>query len=335
VGSSWASSRARCWFARIPLTPAEGNDTRRLRGLLLARQPRSRAPPKRVAMGSSSVCRWPKVARGKETRVSAKRNLIQRISSRLLRHRPTPRWTPVEAGPLAGASLYLDQEAFIGWKEMVLGRYDKFIYEAISRELDPRGLAVWDVGAHIGYHSLCFASLVGDEGSVHAFEPNPFNQHRFQIHLSANPDLARRITLHPHALAERHGESDLLMSSRVDDSQSSGSRIAGIAGPLPEEQYAKFKRLKVSTKTVDEMILEGFAPPPGLIKLDVEGSEGEVLRGGKATLVQHKPLLVMEIHNVTQMFEAMTLLGGIGYRLEMLDATNAELSRCFLMGIAR
>src|SRR3569832_897765 len=45
----------------------------------------------------------------------------------------------------------------------------------LFRELITPGMVVIDVGANIGYFSLLASTLVGAEGSVHAFEPDPLN----------------------------------------------------------------------------------------------------------------------------------------------------------------
>jgi hypothetical protein len=105
-----------------------------------------------------------------------------------------PKWTEVKSGPLKGGQLYLTADLFEGWNEMISGRYDSFIYDEIERCCNIVGAVCWDIGAHFGYHSFSFASLVGENGQVYAFEPNPFNVARFKMHLEKNKTQAKQIT---------------------------------------------------------------------------------------------------------------------------------------------
>ena len=45
----------------------------------------------------------------------------------------------------------------------------------LCQKLLHSGMTMVDVGAHIGYYSLLAAKLVGEEGKVYAFEPDPLN----------------------------------------------------------------------------------------------------------------------------------------------------------------
>ena len=74
------------------------------------------------------------------------------------RHRsPAPRWERVVAGPLAGRELLLAREANGVWNDMIDGRFDAELYSALAA-LPLRTPVIWDVGGHIGYHSLGFAA---------------------------------------------------------------------------------------------------------------------------------------------------------------------------------
>ena len=52
------------------------------------------------------------------------------------------------------------------------GFWEMWLTEALSAVVKP-GMVVADIGANLGYYSLLMAELVGADGMVHAFEPNP------------------------------------------------------------------------------------------------------------------------------------------------------------------
>ena len=70
---------------------------------------------------------------------------------------------------------------------------------------------------------------------------------------------------------------------------------------------------------------------PSIIKIDVEGAESLVLEGAVELLSKYKPLLLIEVNNITQMFYVQKRLLKIGYNLEILDKEHTSLSRCFII----
>lgn len=243
-----------------------------------------------------------------------------------------PRWVRVASGPLAGGWLFLDTDSSAYWeREMAEGRFDPFIYEALKQWGGIEGATCWDVGAHIGYHSLCFAALVGARGRVVSFEPNPYNVERFHLHLERNPDLASRITLLTAALSDADGEAMFEFSPTVDDGTSTGSHLAAASAACDPSEYANFAHTTVKTLRADTLLREGRISPPTVIKLDVEGAEQLVLEGASELLTSLRPLLFVEVHNISQMFYVQKLLLGVQYTMEILDAEHASLSRCFVI----
>lgn len=244
---------------------------------------------------------------------------------------PKPRWEEVKSGPLRGAQLYVASNAFGGWADMLNGRFDSFIYEEVSRLREIRGAVVWDVGAHFGYHSFSFASLVGDSGHVYSFEPNPFNLARFKMHLEKNGKLAKRITLNAFALSDVNAELSFIFSNDVDGSSSSGSHLQNVGTPLKAEAYSNFKTQAVPAMTIDSILDRPDVRPPDIIKVDVEGAEALVLKGGGEFFRKHKPIIFMEVHNVLMMHSVYDFLSKLGYSVRLLDENNATLSKCFIV----
>ena len=241
-------------------------------------------------------------------------------------------WVRVSAGPLHGHKLFIAPESPADWnREMMEGVYDSFFFDALKKLGWIESCTIWDVGAHIGYHSLAFAALVGPEGQIVAFEPNPYNRERFQMNLKRNQDLAKRISLFDCALTDSNGKVAFKFSAEVDNGQSSGSHLSSAVLPESEKFYQSFKHCRVQAITADTLIRKDLAPSPSVIKIDVEGAEFAVLKGSSNLLATKKPLLFIEIHNIFMMFKVQQFLYRFGYELSMLQTKHDSFSRGFFM----
>lgn len=242
-----------------------------------------------------------------------------------------PAWHEVRAGPAEGRWIYVAAESPM-FREMVEGVYDPFFWQFLSRH-DLRGSTVYDIGAHIGYHALCFERLTGPDGRVHVFEPNPQNLERMDMIRRRN-GVEERIVRHPVALAERSGEGEFNFSTNIDNQTSSGGYLEGSHPPSDQSVYARagFTRSVVPISTMDEIANDHPPARLGLIKIDVEGAEHEVLRGGRATIARHRPVLLIEIHSVICMMHVAELLTRLDYTMTVLDDRDAVAGRgrCFI-----
>lgn len=74
-----------------------------------------------------------------------------------------------------GVALYVDLESMHGNSLQMLSDYRKYepAEQAVLRRLVRPGAVVYDIGASLGFYSALFASLVGSNGRVVSFEPNP------------------------------------------------------------------------------------------------------------------------------------------------------------------
>jgi FkbM family methyltransferase len=152
-------------------------------------------------------------------------------------------------------------------------------YEGILSEFLREGDVVWDVGANVGYYTQRFASKVGESGVVIAFEPSSINFPRLLAHC-ANLTQVRLVQAGLGDVAGYvgfvQGADDLGATSRVSVDAVDDCRVEIRVG--------------------DDEIANGM-PPPNVLKIDVEGFEGEVLAGLKQCLtVRSLRAVGVEVH---------------------------------------
>jgi FkbM family methyltransferase len=127
------------------------------------------------------------------------------------------------------------------------------------------GDCVWDVGANIGLYSELFAAAVGPAGKVISFEPSPdcvaiIEERRESSAIGTSWEVIAG------ALSDKDGDAWL---SVADGSTAPGNHLANSAGAstVPVRMYR-----------ADSLVAAGHTAP-SVIKVDVEGFEGEVLDG--------------------------------------------------------
>lgn len=166
--------------------------------------------------------------------------------------------------------------------------------ELASPEADTRvlhallgpGDAFIDVGANHGSFSIVASRLVGPEGAVVAVEPQPRLAGLVERSLAENaPGTDRRVL--PFALADEPGTLCLHVPPG-----SSGS--ATLLSDVPEA--AGWEAYEVPVRRLDDVVDPASLPGRLVMKLDVEGAEVGVLRGGLGLLRARRPALLLEIN---------------------------------------
>lgn len=144
-----------------------------------------------------------------------------------------------------------------------VGVYQHFKIEKAMGFVDNRRVAL-DIGAHVGFWSMWLAD---EFESVHAFEPSPEHAECFSRNVTG-----KNVTLHQYALGASAGRSGL---SSDPDNSGKACLAAGAA---------------VEVRALDSFELQDV----GLIKIDVEGYESEVLDGARRTIARCRPIVVFE-----------------------------------------
>ena len=179
-----------------------------------------------------------------------------------------------------------------------------------------RGDVLYDVGANVGFFTVIGARLVGGVGSVVAFEP-----------IAANAALVRRnadlngfgtIDVIEKAVSDRSGTGELVIAAY------SGGSALSTTTPPPDATSV----VAVELITLDEFVDAGH-PAPTLVKIDVEGTEIEVLRGMVNVLRRDRPVVIVEIDDSSQqgydskLVPSMEFIRSFGYDIEVLADSYA------------
>ncbi len=238
-----------------------------------------------------------------------------------------PRWVTISYPPLRGTKLFFDPSG--PWQQkMISNQYDRWLFDRLD-SLNLKNKIIFDIGAHIGFHSLYFSRLVGPQGKVVAFEPNQKNLERFQLILKQNPDAAN-IDIQPVALSDQIGTIEFTVNEDLESGRSTGGFIgtAQTFAPRLSYQIKGFKAATVPTTTLDQFA-EKSRIAPDLIKIDVEGAEAQVLAGGNSLLLNKKPILFIEIHSMAAMYNVLKRLESLSYQSEIVH--EEQNGQCFLL----
>lgn len=161
----------------------------------------------------------------------------------------------------------LAEESIAGEPELLL----------LSSLLRSGGTAI-DVGANEGIYAFALSEIAN---SVHAFEAHP------DYADFARRRLGARAIVHAIALSDAPGRAKFYVPFS-DEGQE-----LHLAGNLKNThpQFARQTVIDVPVATLDSFGLTDVT----FIKVDVEGSELEVLAGARATLARDQPVLLLEL----------------------------------------
>ncbi len=185
-----------------------------------------------------------------------------------------------------------------------------FMLGALQRAVRP-GDVIFDVGANAGLYTRC-ALQCFQAARVIAFEPVPENVKHLKHNLRLGA-IESRVQIVPTALAESDGQGVF----QKDNVTFASGTLDAVSQGEPSQSHAQYKfaavTITVDVATMDSLVSSGAVPPPAVIKLDVEGAEAMVLRGGRRTLAAHQPIVVVELHGAPVGREVVRLLWDAGY----------------------
>lgn len=170
----------------------------------------------------------------------------------------------------------------VGWSCFRDGVWEPHIEAALKALIKP-GETVMDIGANIGYFSAALAQMVGEQGTVYAFEPLPATF--AQLSFCKEYNGFRQLTIFPMALGAESGKVEI----------SYDPSIMGSASIHPStETNPNLQTSQVTIVRLDDLLKENKVTVPSLIKIDVEGHEMRALQGAQDTIRRGKPHIIFE-----------------------------------------
>jgi FkbM family methyltransferase len=209
----------------------------------------------------------------------------------------------INAGPAKGLRMLIQlPEDKALWTGAYEPRFSAALAEAVQT-----GDVCYDVGGYRGFFAGVCA--IAGASAVHIFEPLPDNIRRIEALLEANQSLP--LTLHRVAVGADVGEAEFVVMPEAS------------MGKLPSSTFQPGARsgetVPVLIETLDHLRNTGVIPSPNLIKIDVEGAEAMVLRGGQRLFSESRPQLFIEIHSRPLARQCNQLLSAIGYQIHVLE----------------
>ncbi len=163
----------------------------------------------------------------------------------------------------------------------------------------PRGgTTVVDVGANVGTFTIYHAAA---GARVLAVEPNASSHRRLVAAVTTN-GLDDRVTVVRAAIGARRGRSRIVAADR----------LTVLGRVVPIDPNTPIQNDQVEVLPLDDVVSAHDLRDIDLLKIDVEGAEADVLRGGSATLARTLRI-ILEYHSSQLLAETRRLLGAAGF----------------------
>jgi FkbM family methyltransferase len=216
---------------------------------------------------------------------------------------------------IEGNRFYLDySDGYFSSYVAVHGYWEKMESEVIRNYVRP-GMHVLDLGANIGYYTILLSELVGEQGRVIAFEPEP-GCHRL---LQKNVAGLRLMNVEVVQAAAWHESGELEFFANESDAMDHS--VVPVRGTP-------------STRRVPAIAIDDYVGTAtfDFIKLDIQGAEGHALRGMRRLLERHLPETI-----ITEFWpEALTVAGtppsevfnyleGLGYSIHAINEEELQV----------
>jgi len=203
-------------------------------------------------------------------------------------------------------------------RQMWGGCYEPHVQQCLRVLLSPGDVFI-DIGAHIGYHAVLGALLVRSSGTVFAFEADPENFPRLPDHLR------------PFPWGTAVNRPVWSSSAPVVFERSSQPGESGWGTITTVRDLESGDHFSVEALSLDDWSSKNGVGSVSAMKIDAEGSEVSILRGGEVYIKRTRPTIIIEANDVllrqaqTSALELTEILRERAYELYELNAETLQL----------
>jgi FkbM family methyltransferase len=166
----------------------------------------------------------------------------------------------------------------------------------------------FDVGAHIGNHSLYLGAICGFK--VHAWEPHDESRRMLQENLALNPHID--VTVHDWAAGAEHNRGRFTRGMWLE------------FDPTREGDKLTLERGHVQVHRIDDHL---DVPDLAVVKIDVEGMEADVISGAAGHIERSLPVIYSETHTDESHASVATILEPLGYEMTRAIHMGSTMER--------
>lgn len=175
-----------------------------------------------------------------------------------------------------GGEILVDLNEYIGKAAFFVGDLDRKI-SWVCKQIVNKGDVVLDIGANIGMVTILLSDLVGADGKVHSFEPNPMLISKLTKSIDRNN--IKNVSLHQIALGSDVGELELVTPRHNQ----------GLGSLVLHKNKTNCDHVMVKVDTLNNITKSEKIKSVRLVKIDVEGFEYQVFCGAQTFLSDTQP----------------------------------------------
>ena len=220
-----------------------------------------------------------------------------------------------------GIKYELDLSEMIDSSLYFLGHYESNTSRVLREYIEPN-MTIFEVGANIGAHTFEIAKLLdSNRGILFSFEHTEYAFNKLQRNFILND--FKNIVLEKIALSDINEEKEIHRATSPETMPFKASWDKKKHGP----KYRSIDRIKF--QRLDDYFTQNNLKGLDLLKIDVDGYELRVIKGGKETNSKYMPMIIIELGvTVERIGDNLDVLvdtiSSFGYAIYSIESTEIE-----------